>query len=439
VRAAPAAATRAGLVFCSAKPGTTGELLSVRVRPTMRAGPRSPTTSVWVVGDGDWWFDPSSADRIDLVPEKRRYEPGETARFQVRMPFRTATVLVTVEREGVLSHASWCWTPKSPVIEVPDVGSLRPERLRLGARGARAHPAGRASEDAEPTGSVDLAKPAYKLGMAEVKVGRREYELNVKGDASAVDLQGAREGDRGHRRADPAGNPAANAEIALAAVDEGLLELSDNTSWNILEALLGQRPIEVFTATAQGQVIGKRHYGRKPSPPAAAGARRARASSSTRCSSGAAREARRQRARASRDPVERLAHVVSHRRGRNAGAARFGHGQATIRTTQDLMLFSGLPPVVRDGDEFSAMFTLRNTTSAPIEAKLAWAIHDRPAADKARARLAGGEVPVALKAGRVARGDVAGAACPRGRSGCTGTSRPREPGARAIRCAWPRT
>src|SRR5213075_813496 len=31
-------------------------------------------------------------------------------------------------------------------------------------------------------------------------------------------------------------------------------------------ALLGQRPTEVFTATAQSHVIGKRHYGRKAVP-----------------------------------------------------------------------------------------------------------------------------------------------------------------------------
>src|SRR6185436_20547800 len=60
-----------------------------------------------------------------------------------------------------------------------------------------------------------------------------------------------------------AGKPAANGEIALAAVDEGLLELMDNESWNILEGMLGERPVEVWTSTAQGQVIGKRHFGKK--------------------------------------------------------------------------------------------------------------------------------------------------------------------------------
>ena len=37
--------------------------------------------------------------------------------------------------------------------------------------------------------------------------------------------------------------------------------------------MLGERPVEVFTATAQGQVIGKRHFGRKAQPPGGGGGR----------------------------------------------------------------------------------------------------------------------------------------------------------------------
>jgi len=37
---------------------------------------------VWIAGKGAWWFDVSGSDRIDLLPEKKRYEPGETAKFQ---------------------------------------------------------------------------------------------------------------------------------------------------------------------------------------------------------------------------------------------------------------------------------------------------------------------------------------------------------------------
>src|SRR5690606_27809970 len=42
-----------------------------------------------------------------------------------------------------------------------------------------------------------------------------------------------------------------------------LLQLAPNESWDVLAAMMGDRPISVLTATAQTQVVGKRHYGRK--------------------------------------------------------------------------------------------------------------------------------------------------------------------------------
>ena len=77
-----------------------------------------------MAGKGDWWFEVSDNDRIDLLPEKKRYEPGETAVFQVRMPFRSATALVTVEREGVMEAWVKQISGKQPVIEVPIRGHM---------------------------------------------------------------------------------------------------------------------------------------------------------------------------------------------------------------------------------------------------------------------------------------------------------------------------
>src|SRR5690606_34413936 len=71
----------------------------------------------------------------------------------------------------------------------------------------------------------------------------------------------------------PNGQPAAGAEVALAAVDQALLELMPNDSWNLLEAMLPRRDWGVQTATAQMEVIGRRHYGRKAVPAGGGGGR----------------------------------------------------------------------------------------------------------------------------------------------------------------------
>ena len=46
----------------------------------------------------------------------------------------------------------------------------------------------------------------------------------------------------------------------------------------------------------------------------------------------------------------------------SSGVGLFGTGEATVRTSQDLQIFSGLPPLVRSGDFYGASFTLRNAS-----------------------------------------------------------------------------
>ena len=112
------------------------------------------------------------------------------------MPFREATALVTVEREGVLDARVVALSGKEPVIEVPVRGRVRAERLRLGASSCAA-----ASAASQPTALVDLGRPAFKLGIAEIKVGWRALELKVAVSAGPRGVQDARDGPRAHRRA----------------------------------------------------------------------------------------------------------------------------------------------------------------------------------------------------------------------------------------------
>lgn len=411
-----------GLMFCTVKPRTSGEVVLVAHAKDDGGRTALASASVWVRGDDEWWFEPTNHDRIDLIAEKRRYEPGETAKFQVRMPFRQATVLVTVEREGVLWQKVVELDGKSPVVEVPMLGNYGPNvfvsALALRGRVDPEVPGPYAwlkrwvyrigywlgivdeipvERDTRPTALVDLSKPAYKLGMVEVKVGRRDYELKVKVTPERDVLRVRDTARVAIEVTDSEGRPAANGEIALAAVDEGLLELMDNASWNILESLLGERPTEVMTATAQSFVIGKRHFGKKAVAPGGGGGR------------GGARELFDTlllwKGRVALDAQGRASMAIPLNDAltsfrivavANAGTSRFGHGSTTIRTTQDLMLFSGLPPVVREQDEYSAMFTLRNATAQPLSAKLTWTVRDRPADDNAAKTIASGDQTVAL-------------------------------------------
>ncbi|MDB5703755.1 MAG: alpha-2-macroglobulin, partial [Sphingomonas bacterium] len=116
-----------GLAQCQADPGVSGEVYAVATTADANGNVARATRSVWLAGDDDWWFGGDNGDRMDVVPEKTAYKAGETARFQVRMPFREATALVTVEREGVLASYVTKLSGTDPVIEVKMPGSYAPD------------------------------------------------------------------------------------------------------------------------------------------------------------------------------------------------------------------------------------------------------------------------------------------------------------------------
>ncbi|HWJ06975.1 MAG TPA: MG2 domain-containing protein [Steroidobacteraceae bacterium] len=374
-----------GLLACEVAPGASGQ---VQIRAETRDGEgrlAGATTSAWVVGADDWWFGGTTGDRMDVLPERQEYQVGESARLQVRMPFRKATALVTVEREGVLDGYVRTLSGREPVVKVPIADGYAPNVFVsvLAVRGRLQRPEQRDGPRPERavTATVDLYKPAFRLGTAAVRVGWQPHRLDVAVTPDRT-VYGVR--DKAHvavrvRRADGKPLPA-GAEVALAAVDEALLELAPNTSWQLLDAMMQSRGTEVRTATAQMQVVGKRHYGRKAVPHGGGGGRdRARQSFATlllwqaRVTLDAQGEARIEVPLNDSLSSFRIVAVAS------AGVDTFGTGSATIATTQDVMLMSGLPALVREGDRFLATFTVRNTSAAPRRVTLQASVEPAPA------------------------------------------------------------
>lgn len=363
-----------GLVMCDVAPGVSGEVVVRAEAADAQKRVAGATSSFWVAGKDEWWFAGTEGDRMDVLPEKKEYEAGEVARFQVRMPFREATALVTVAREGVLSSFTVQLKGLAPIIEVPIADAYAPNVFVsvLAVRG-RVERKGRQSvrvDRKEVTALVDLNKPAYRLGMAKINVGWKPHRLNVRVTPDRRTYKVAEKAtvqvhvERDNGRPLPAGT-----EIALAAVDEALLELAPNPSWDLLTAMMGERGIEVWTSTSQMQVVGKRHYGRKAAPHGGGGGRERDRSREQFDSLLLWKGRVKLDAQGNASLQVPLNDSLSSFRVMAIASGAddlFGTGSASIVTTQDLMLLSGLPPLVREGDRFAATFTLRNTTSQSL-------------------------------------------------------------------------
>lgn len=366
-----------GLLVCRVAPPGSGNLI---VQATVRDAEdraASAHADVYVDAPEPLGFAVESSDRMDVLPERRTYEPGETARFQVRMPFQKATALVTVEREGVADARVVPLDGGAPRVEVPIAGSFAPNTF-VSVLAVRGRVAG-----TQPTALVDLGKPAFKLGVSEIRVGWREHTLSV---AVAADRPVYKVRETAQVRIavrDAAGQPpGAGAEVAIAAVDEGLLELQPNPSWDLLAAMMGRRGYDVRTATAQMEVIGKRHYGRKAIPAGGGGRRQATRELFDTLLLWAGRVPLDAQGNAAVEvPLNDSLTAFRIVAVATAGLGRFGTGATEIRSTQELMLLSGLPPLVRRGDRFPAQFTVRNTTDQPLTVSVGGTVAPDDAAD----------------------------------------------------------
>lgn len=374
-----------GLLLCEVDLKEAGEIELVASATDKEGRDSRAASSVYVTRQGELWFGGEDNDRIDVLPEKKSYQPGEVARFQVRSPFRFSTALVSVEREGVIETHVVQLNGQDPTISLqikPDWGpnvyvSVLALRGRLrevpwysfftwGFKAPREWWTAfwyEGKEYVAPTALVDLSKPAFRLGLAEIRVGTQANQIDVKvaSDKLSYPVRGKAQITITGKL--PDGKPAAGAEVALAAVDQSLLELMPNDSWNLLEAMLQRRSWGVSTSTAQMEIVGRRHYGRKAVPAGGGGGKSP-----------------------TRELLDTLLlwkpAIVLDPNGQatvtvplndalttfrivavaDAGTGLFGTGQTSIQSAQDLQIISGLPPLVREDDQFRAQITLRNTT-----------------------------------------------------------------------------
>ncbi|MGA0613095.1 alpha-2-macroglobulin family protein [Caldimonas sp. KR1-144] len=387
-----------GLVLCEAELSTPGQVELIARASDAEGCKVEAASSVWVTRQGELWFAQDNDDRIDVLPEKKAYEPGETARFQVRMPYREATALVSVEREGIVDTRVITLRGDDPTFELPipkppapDAASWGPNvyvsvlALRGRIRDVPWYSFFRwgwrepvnwwrafwyeGREYQAPTAMVDLAKPSFKLGVAPIRIGIASHKLQVTVSADK-ESYAIRQTAKAKVKVTHGGKPLAGSEFAFAAVDEGLLSLKPNDSWDLLGAMIQQRSWGVETSTAQGEIVGRRHYGRKAVAAGGGGGRgQTRELFDTLLVWKPAVTLDANGEAIVEVPLNDSLTSFKLVAVADAGVQTFGSGSTSIRVTQDLQALSGLPPLVREGDRFQALLTLRNTTAREMKVK----------------------------------------------------------------------
>jgi alpha-2-macroglobulin len=168
-----------------------------------------------VAGPGETVWNYRNPYAIDLVTDKESYEPGQSATILVKTPI-AGDALVTVERDSVLRSFVTRLSGNSPSIQVPVAETDAPNVFVsvMLLRGANDSPR-------------KIKAPEYRIGYCELRVARPGDKLTVQVKPLSA---ASRPGDKVELEADVRdvkGKPAADSEVVLYAVDEGVLSLTD--------------------------------------------------------------------------------------------------------------------------------------------------------------------------------------------------------------------
>jgi alpha-2-macroglobulin len=325
----------------------------------------STATAAWIAEGDEWWFAPQEHDRMDVLPERDHYEPGETAQLQVRMPFETSTALVTVEREGVVDSFVQEIHSGAPVIQLPIKQEYAPG-VAVSVLAVR----GRLTK-ARHDFLADFSKPTFKLGTAPITVGYKPYKIDLELKPSKA-LYKVREPvtiDIDVKGSD--GRALANSEVAIAVVDEGILLLRQNDSLNLLESMMGSRGNAVKTATMMQMVFGKRHFGLKANPFGGGGGNvnTRELFDSLLYWNASVKTDENGKASVTFPANDSITGFIAQAVVASS-TSNFGSAKTRFQVSKDVSIFSGAPRVIRNGDKAKLVSSVRNTTDKELAIEL---------------------------------------------------------------------
>ena len=361
---------KATLNFTPAQGGSYFITLTTEDAAGTRAFSRLP---FYVIGRGGYPWRIERGVRLTLQPEKKTVAPGGEAVINIQCPIE-GTALVTVERNRIHQHFVRPYKLDDPVLRIP-VGEADAPNIFVSVvvvRGAAAS-------------GKKQALPEFRAGYVEIEVPSDALALKVGISPDQAEVLPGSELGVSVRVTDARGAPLPGADVALFAVDEGVLSLTQHqtpdpddffhrlfplafANHTSLENLLAEEPgLRVrsnkgFLVGGGGddEVIADAMRKNFVATPLWLGSALTDGNGVVRATVPVPDNLTRYR----------LMSVVS------AGAERFGSGESAFTVNKPLMLEPVVPRFARLGDEVLVKALLHNTTAQGREVELSLTLDD---------------------------------------------------------------
>lgn len=227
---------------CKLTPATSGYHIIHATAVDARKNPIGSSEPLYVFGgSGLAGFGDSDRLAVELVPDRKSYEPGQTARILVKSPFTSAEALVTIERAGILSQKRVQLKGPMPTIEVPITEDYRPNAFVsvMLVRG-RTKPVPAKAKD------PDVGAPAFRMGYASLPINPEKRRLKIAIAPNKTEAKPGENIEVDLKVTDHQGKPA-RSEVTFYAVDEGVLSLIGYKTPDPIAVFGAGRPLRVVS------------------------------------------------------------------------------------------------------------------------------------------------------------------------------------------------
>ncbi|TFG65907.1 MAG: hypothetical protein E4H32_01000, partial [Nitrospirales bacterium] len=190
-------------------------------------------------------------EEITLIPDKDEYQPGDVAEILVQTPFTPAEILLTVSRSGILYNERHLIEEGTLTLFVPISDEQIPNiHLQVDAVGAapRVDDAGASVVDAP-------ARPAYASGQLNLSIPPLTRTLAVDAVLADDEIEPGGKTNLELELKDSAGNPVANAELAVVVVDESILALTNYQLADPISTFYSQRSSDLSSVYGRASIV----------------------------------------------------------------------------------------------------------------------------------------------------------------------------------------
>ncbi|MCI0336049.1 MAG: MG2 domain-containing protein [Acidobacteria bacterium] len=179
--------------------------------------------TLWVAGGKQPPQRDLAQEKVELIPDRKEYQSGETAEILVQAPFAPAEGVMTLRRSGLVTSERFTMTGASHTLKIPINDDLVPNvHVQVDLAGASSR------TDAEGKTDVKLPKrPAFASGTLNISVPPTKRKLTVTATPRDKITEPGAETFVDIEMRDAAGKPVSGGEVALVVVDEAVLALTN--------------------------------------------------------------------------------------------------------------------------------------------------------------------------------------------------------------------